>query len=48
MNNKEYIKVRLIELENYLNRNWKGLSDNFVERMIARAEYDKLAKELTQ
>jgi hypothetical protein len=45
---KEYIKARLIALENYLNQNWQGLSDHFVERMIARAEYDKLAKELTQ
>lgn len=40
--NKEYIKSRLIELENYLNRNWQGLSDNFVERLCAKAEYDRL------
>jgi hypothetical protein len=39
---KEYIKARLIEIENYLNKNWQGLSDNFVERLCARAEYDKL------
>lgn len=43
---KEYIKFRLLALENYLNQNWKGLSDHFVERICARAEYDKLTKEL--
>ncbi len=42
---KEYIKSRLIELENYLNQNWIPFS-NFVERLCARAEYDKLTKEL--
>lgn len=44
--NKEFIKARLIVLENFLNRNWKGLTDNFVERLLARAEYDRLLKEL--
>lgn len=44
--NKQYIKVRLIALENYLNQNWNGLSDHFTERLIARAEYDKLIKQL--
>ena len=42
--NKEYIKARLIELENYLNKNWHPF-DNFVERICARAEYEKLTKE---
>lgn len=48
MNNKEYIKARLIEIENYLNKNWNGLSDHFTERLIARAEYDKLIKEYNE
>lgn len=39
---QEYIKARLIEIENYLNKNWQGISDNFVERLCARAEYDRL------
>lgn len=46
MDKNKTIKARLIELENYLNQNWQGLSDNFVERLCARAEYDKLLKEL--
>jgi hypothetical protein len=46
MVNKEFIKARLIELENYLNKNWQGLSDHFVERLCAKAEYDKLSKDL--
>lgn len=43
---QEYIKSRLIELENYLNKNWQGLSHNFVERLLAKAEYDRLTKNL--
>lgn len=43
---KAIIKNRLIEIQNYLNRNWQGLSDHFVERLIARTEYDKLTKQL--
>ena len=46
--NKEYIKSRLIVLENYLNQNWNGLSDHFTERLIARAEYDKLIKQYNE
>ena len=42
--NKEYIKARLIELEKYLNKNWQGLGDNFVERLCAVAEYNRLIK----
>jgi len=44
--NKEYIKARLIELENYLERKWQGISDHFVERLLARAEYDRLNNQL--
>lgn len=43
---KENIKARLIEIRDYLNKDWKGLSDNFVERLCMRAEYDKLTREL--
>lgn len=46
--NKQYIKVRLIALENYLNQNWKGLSDHFIERLLARAEYDNLIKQYNE
>ena len=46
MMNKEYIKARMIELENYLNRKWHGLSDHFVERLLAKAEYDRLNNQL--
>lgn len=44
--NEEATKRRLEELKNYLNKNWKGLSDNFEGRLIARAEYDRLLKQL--
>ncbi len=43
---KEYIISRLIEIEHYLDKNWKGLSDNFVERLLAKIEYEKLTKQL--
>lgn len=46
MVNKEYLKARLIELENYLNGHWQGLTDHFVERLCAKAEYEKLTKEI--
>ena len=46
--NKEYIKSRLIEIENYLNKNWQGLSDHFVERLCAKAEYDRLITSLKE
>lgn len=46
MQDKETIKARLIQIQNYLDRNWNGLSDNFVERLLAIGEYDKLTKEL--
>lgn len=45
---QEYIKARLIEIERYLNKKWKGLSDNFVERLLAKAEYDKLISKLNK
>lgn len=44
--NEQTIKHRIIEIDKYLNRNWNGISDHFVERLLARAEYDKLTKEL--
>lgn len=44
--NQQTIKARLIEIENYLDRPWKSLSDNFIDRLLARAEYDRLTKEL--
>jgi hypothetical protein len=46
--NKEFIKARLIELESYLNKNWQGLSDHFVERLCARAEYESLITNLKE
>ena len=41
----ETLDYKLSELKSYLNRNWKGLSDHFVDRLIAKAEYDRLIKE---
>lgn len=46
--NKEYLKLRLRALEYYLNQNWASLSDHFVERLLARAEYDKLLLKLKE
>lgn len=46
--NKEFIKSRLLEIQNYLDRKWNGLSDHFVERLLARAEYDKLIKQYNE
>lgn len=43
---QEYIKSRMLEIENYLNKKWQGLSDHFVERLLARAEYDRLNNQL--
>lgn len=44
--NKKDIRDRLAEIERYLNKRWKGMSDHFTERLLARAEYDKLLKQL--
>lgn len=44
--NKEFIIGRLIELEHYLERKWQGISDHFVERLLARAEYERLSNQL--
>ncbi len=44
----EEIKARLFQLEGYLNKNWAGLADSFVERISARGEYDRLLEELKQ
>lgn len=46
--NKEYIRFRLRALDNYLNQNWKGLSDHFVERLLAISEHYRLLKELNK
>ena len=44
--NKEQIHERLVEIKNFLNKDWKSLSENFVERLCLRAEYDRLTREL--
>lgn len=45
---KEQIEARMLQIQNYLNRKWVNISDNFVERLIAVAEYDKLKNKLNE
>lgn len=46
MNNEEK-KEKLKALRKYLNKDWQGIGHDFIERMVARIEYDKLLAELT-
>ncbi len=46
--NTQNIKERLFQLENYLNKKWNGISDNFIDRLLAKIEYEKLLKQLSE
>lgn len=39
---QEVLKQRLIDIKNYLDKDWQGMGDHFVERLIAKTEYEKL------
>ncbi len=45
---EEEIKTRLADLENYLNQRWQGLSDNFIDRLLAKIEHEKLSAKLKE
>lgn len=45
---KERIEIRMADIKKYLNRDWNGLSDNFLERLVQRIEYDNLDKQLKE
>lgn len=39
---------KLNKLEEYLNQEWRDMGQNFIDRLLAKIEYEKLLKELEE